>query len=191
MKIVMLSTQQESATGPTYQQGTEYELPLEQAQAFVSYGWAKEVEPVPTPALQTGQPAAPTIIKPVPPPPVLRSDADLSKPLNTQAVPCDNDDTPITFPTKTVIVSVPQKSGIQREQTVVVKHHDSVKDILTFLRQPTDGSVEMLRPDTQVPFALEDYPYAYLFVNEKIALKNHALLPTVASVPAPVAAAAK
>jgi hypothetical protein len=249
MKIKMLSTQQESATGTTFQQGAEYDLPPVQAQAFVDKGWAIGSNGT----LQFGAPTGPQIAqgvqffplllsdpkssrpdimvhdqaeyekakadgytvqipapgrdnyqKPVvsiPPavattkvPHPLRSKADLSKPLSTQEAktmnPKDADrvgyparayeGAPVSFPSKAVTITGSRKPfGTFGAQTVIVKHHESVIDLLNFLGQPTDGSVELLRPDTEVPFALEDYPYAYLYENETLQLRNRNLRPAV------------
>jgi|ERR1700722_8670685 len=210
MKIIMLSTQQESANGITFEQGHEYDLPLEEAQTYIGKGWAQQAEgshvtgfedvPLQVGSLHDGPAILVPAVQPfpvieAPVPHELRSKADLSKPLSAREARDMNpkqldeagyptrpfEDSPVTFPPKSIIVRGSRKPfGIFGAQTVVVKHHESVVDILKFLNQPTDGSVELLRPDTQVPFALEDYPYAYIFHNETLQLKNHNLRPAVA-----------
>ena len=194
MKIKMLSTQQYAATGTTYEQGHEYDLHAEQAKGLIASGDAVAVD---APDASVTPRDADNPRPSAPPPP--RVHPDTSKPLSTldsrnisdeEAIRSGypqkrGDDIPV-FAQKSVVFRVPRRptgvgpghiGGVQiataRPQTVLVKHHESVIDILKFLRQPTDGSVLIMKPSTQVPFGLEDYPYAELQQGDVIEVVNY------------------
>jgi hypothetical protein len=58
--------------------------------------------------------------------------------------------------------------GTPRIQTTVIKHHDKTIDVLKFLKQATDGSCMLLKPNSNVPFDLADYPYDSIKDGDKL-----------------------
>lgn len=197
MKIKMLSTQQDTATGTTFIAGDEYDVSPDEGKAFVEKGWAMEVAPNSTPVAAEVPPAPKPLAPPAPP--LERVHPDTSKPLSTveaktisddEAIragyPAKQVDAPAVFPPKNVIFNIPKRptgvgpahvGGMQvatsRPQTAFVKHHESAIEILQFLGQPTDGSVLLMKPGNVVPFALEDYPYAELKDGDLLDVVNY------------------